>query len=77
MITSRTGRFVALLFVALIPAFLARAQQATEIPSYPKVTGYFSVLHPIGTWNKDGFHNNFSSKTERNFIPENEDIDNK
>jgi hypothetical protein len=48
------------LFVALIPAFLARAQQATEIPTYPKVKGYFSVLHPIGTWNKDGFHNNFS-----------------
>src|SRR5476651_937157 len=28
---------------------------------YPKVTGYFSVLNPIGTWTKDGFTDNFSS----------------
>ncbi|MES2484376.1 MAG: hypothetical protein V4581_00280 [Bacteroidota bacterium] len=34
------------------------AQQAA--PGYPKVTGYFSIMHPIGTFNKDGFHDNFS-----------------
>jgi hypothetical protein len=48
------------LFSTLISAFSTKAQQATQIPAYPRVTGYFSVLHPIGTWNKEGFHDNFS-----------------
>jgi hypothetical protein len=26
---------------------------------YPRITGYFSVLNPIGIWNKNGFTSNF------------------
>ncbi|ARS42967.1 hypothetical protein CA265_11480 [Sphingobacteriaceae bacterium GW460-11-11-14-LB5] len=38
----------------------ATAQQTVQSPVYPKVTGYFSLLHPIGSWDKNGFHDNFS-----------------
>jgi len=34
---------------------------AQQPPSYPKVTGYFAILNPIGSWNKNGFTDNFSS----------------
>jgi len=40
--------------------FKAVAQQPAAVQSYPKVTGYFSMLVPAGTWNKNGFHDNFS-----------------
>lgn len=60
MLTSLTNRLAGLLLFTLISALSANAQQATQIHAYPRVTGYFSVLYPIGTWNKDGFHNNFS-----------------
>jgi hypothetical protein len=44
-------------FITLITSVqLSYAQQA---PSYPRVTGYFSIVHPLGTWTKDGFHGNF------------------
>lgn len=61
MHTSFTRSFMfrastALLFISVL-AFTAKAQQAS---TYPKVTGYFSVMNPIGTWNKEGFHDNFS-----------------
>ncbi|TCD26464.1 hypothetical protein EZ456_12755 [Pedobacter psychrodurus] len=39
----------------------ATAQQTTQTQIYPKVTGYFSLLHPIGSWDKNGFHDNFSN----------------
>ncbi|WP_316814428.1 hypothetical protein [Pedobacter heparinus] len=50
-------------FVFLFASVLGlsvKAQQPEQAHTYPKVTGYFSILHPIGTWNKDGFHDNFS-----------------
>lgn len=50
-----------MLLFALVSAFTSKAQQKDEAHFYPKVTGYFSVLHPIGTWNQDGFHDNFSN----------------
>jgi hypothetical protein len=34
---------------------------AQQPPSYPKVTGYFAILNPIGSWNKNGFTDNFSN----------------
>lgn len=33
---------------------------AQTTPAYPRVAGYFSVVQPIGVWNKDGFTSNFS-----------------
>lgn len=60
MLTSITNCLAAVLLLALFFTYSAKAQQQEQVHSYPKVTGYFSVLHPIGTWNKDGFHSNFS-----------------
>ena len=34
----------------------ANAQQ-----NYPRTTGYFSVFNAVGTWNKNGFTDNFGS----------------
>jgi hypothetical protein len=42
------------------PGLSAKAQQIAPTQIYPKVTGYFSLLHPIGSWDKNGFHDNFS-----------------
>ncbi|KQM76301.1 hypothetical protein ASE74_19825 [Pedobacter sp. Leaf216] len=38
-----------------------KAQQTAQTSIYPKVTGYFSLLHPIGSLDKNGFHDNFSN----------------
>lgn len=43
-------------FLAILCASSALAQQ----PAYPRVTGYFSVTHPIATWSTDGWTTNFS-----------------
>ncbi|RZK51295.1 MAG: hypothetical protein EOO91_21040 [Pedobacter sp.] len=51
-------RLAVIVFFAAVSNFNATAQQASN---YPKITGYFSIMHPIGTWNKDGFHDNFSN----------------
>ena len=40
-------------------AFLGLATHAQQSPAYPRVTGYFSVLNPIGTFTSDGFTSNF------------------
>ncbi|WP_143166653.1 hypothetical protein [Pedobacter caeni] len=37
-----------------------KTQQITQNQPFPKITGYFSMLHPIGSWDKKGFHDNFS-----------------
>jgi hypothetical protein len=34
--------------------------QAQEPARYPRVTGYFSVVNPIGSWTEHGFTSNFS-----------------
>lgn len=60
MHTTTTKRISLLLLFAFVFIFSANAQQTNQTHTYPKVTGYFSLLHPIGTWNKDGFHDNFS-----------------
>lgn len=43
-----------LLLLLLLFGQVLRAQQ-----TYPKMTGYFSVTHPIGTWNNAGMKYNF------------------
>jgi hypothetical protein len=47
-----------ILFAIFIASFTikANAQQ-----TYPRVTGYFSVLQPVTTWTKNGFAGNFSN----------------
>jgi hypothetical protein len=50
-------KYLFFLFILIISTRIALAQQQ---PAYPRVTGYFSLLNPIGTWNKDGFTSNFS-----------------
>ena len=51
----------ATLFLFLLALTISvKAQQTAQAHSYPRVTGYFSVMNPIGTWNRDGFHDNFS-----------------
>lgn len=64
MTTFFTRSFIhctALLFLfATVLGLSAKAQQPAQAHAYPRVTGYFSVLHPIGTWNKERFHDNFS-----------------
>jgi hypothetical protein len=48
-------KHIILPFLILSIAFKsANAQQ-----SYPRITGYFSILNPVGTWNKNGFTSNF------------------
>jgi hypothetical protein len=47
--------FFLFLFVLIISSKMVRAQQ----PVYPRVTGYFSIYNPLGTWNKDDFTSNF------------------
>ncbi|MDB5020973.1 MAG: hypothetical protein JWQ28_2100 [Pedobacter sp.] len=36
----------------------AKAQQPAM---YPRITGYFSIVNPIGTWTEHGFTSNFSN----------------
>ena len=48
-----------ILLLLTIFIFSMKTSYAQQSPSYPRVTGYFSILHPLGTWNKDGFHGNF------------------
>jgi hypothetical protein len=40
--------------------FVSKTAIAQQTPVYPKITGYFSIVNPIGSLNKDGFHSNFS-----------------
>ena len=56
MVTCRIA-ILAFTFICLL-ASTTSAQQSAQ--TYPRVVGYFSVMHPIGTWNKTGFHDNFS-----------------
>jgi hypothetical protein len=34
---------------------------AQQTQSYPRITGYVSILHPVGAWTSDGFTSNFSN----------------
>jgi hypothetical protein len=56
MTKSFTSPFLVCLLAGLLLCKVSSAQQA---PSYPRVTGYFSILHPIGTWTGGEFHGNF------------------
>jgi hypothetical protein len=44
-----------LLFLTIKTGF---AQQG---PTYPRVTGYFSIVQPLATWTSTGFINNFGN----------------
>src|SRR4051812_22678355 len=50
--------FIILLIIAA--SIILVQQGKAQAPAYPRVAGYFSVVQPIGTWNKDGFTSNFS-----------------
>jgi len=41
--------------ICLLPVQNIQAQEH----QYPRLTGYFSITHPIGTWNKEGIKYNF------------------
>jgi hypothetical protein len=45
--------------LAVLCVCSVKAQQIGQVNTYPRITGYFSVMNPLGTWNKDGFHDNF------------------
>jgi hypothetical protein len=39
------------------------AQQEQPAPNYPRITGFFAVLVPFGTFNDKGFNANFSKSS--------------
>jgi hypothetical protein len=41
--------------------FIFKTDFAQQPPAYPRITGYFSILNPIGTWTEDGFKSNFGN----------------
>lgn len=49
-------RSFALLIFIILFNICAIAQQ-----TYPRITGYFSIVNPIGTWNKGSFTGNFAN----------------
>jgi hypothetical protein len=49
---------IRLLFTLVIIGYSMSSNAQSN--TYPRVTGYFSIINPIGTWNKDGFTSNFS-----------------
>lgn len=48
-------------FVVLFLLILLKQAYPQQPPVYPRITGYFSIVQPIGSWNKDGFISNFSN----------------
>lgn len=54
-------RSIFALFFSAAAILPVSAQQNAQARLYPKITGYISILHPIGTWDKKGFHDNFSN----------------
>ncbi|HWZ16410.1 MAG TPA: hypothetical protein VNW95_14315 [Mucilaginibacter sp.] len=51
-------------FLLLCLAVKTSIAQETQPPSnYPRVTGFFAVLVPVGTFNSNGFTANFSKST--------------
>lgn len=61
MLKNTTSKFLTstalFLFLITFKPFTVSAQQAQ---AYPKVTGFFAIVHPIGSLSKGGFHSNFS-----------------
>lgn len=47
------GWVTGMCLLCLLSAKSIQAQQ------YPRSTGYFSITHPLGTWNRDSFKPNF------------------
>lgn len=45
----------------LLLLFIFEIGFAQQPPAYPRITGYFSILNPIGSWTKDGFKSNFGN----------------
>jgi hypothetical protein len=42
--------FTKVLLTSVLFLFVYEQGYAQQPPSYPRVTGYFSILNPIGTW---------------------------
>jgi hypothetical protein len=57
MTSNFTSKFLFTSVFLMLSCLLSYAQQPA---TYPKVTGYFSILNPIGTWTEHGFTSNFS-----------------
>jgi len=53
-------RFLTVLPSILLLLFINKGH-AQQAQTYPKITGYVSILHPIGTWTGDGFTSNFAN----------------
>lgn len=48
--------------ILIIAALIVLIESGSaQTPAYPRVMGYFSVVQPIGAWNKDGFTGNFNN----------------
>ncbi|HEX8023920.1 hypothetical protein [Mucilaginibacter sp.] len=47
------------LTIIVLLLFIFKIGFAQQPPAYPRVTGYFSILNPIGSWTKNGFKSNF------------------
>src|SRR3954466_6705856 len=52
-----TNKLILTFIFAFASCLISHAQQPA---SYPRVTGYFSVVNSIGTWTEHGFTSNFS-----------------
>lgn len=48
-----------IVFTSILFLFGRSISHAQQSGTYPKVTGYFSVVNPIGTWTNNGFTSNF------------------
>lgn len=51
-------KFILLISFILYSSFEIHAQPPV---TYPRVTGYFSILNPIGNWTENGFTSNFKT----------------
>lgn len=48
------------LIITFILFFMIESHAQSPV-TYPRVTGYFSILNPIGAWTKNGFTSNFKT----------------
>jgi len=53
----RSAKYVFTVILFILSCLVSQAQQPTI---FPKVTGYFSIVNPIGAWTAHGFTSNFS-----------------
>jgi hypothetical protein len=51
------AKYILTSILMMLSCLVSQAQQPAN---YPRVTGYFSIVNPIGTWTELGFTSNFS-----------------